>query len=462
MKTSPLKLRRGTPQQIEVTRLCGLLQTVRLRRLHDFKSPHLILTFGILLVVLHGTVSSQTRGSSVRSSQLATAIKSYNRDELLSLTKRLSPSPESSLADGILLSWDGRSRAATDKLADALRHRDLLSSVLADEAERYLALDESLEQQYEQAFEVGTEFLHHQHILRGNDLSDFKDQVSQWHSLRGGSIMTVEGGAARFPLLANDTGRLETNLDVSNNTVLALFDTGAELSVINRSTFERLMLRPLSGRSQDTGSTGAVADVQLAILPTLVLGSCVIHNMPVLVEEDKALRVGPPGHQSAIDMIIGYPVMRKLSSLAVEDGGFLILNEPAQISTRKAKLLEVGPTLVIIAQLGDQIRAFLLDTGATKTVLTAKFFEQEAKHFSEAQSSYEQFSGIGGSKTSKRYTLPSFDLQLAQGSVELRNITVLPASSALDVQGLFGNMGRDLWNDSRFVFIDFKDLTISF
>jgi hypothetical protein len=262
----------------------------------------------------------------------------------------------------------------------------------------------------------------------------------------------------------------------------ALFDTGAEMTAISRSTLERFGAKPLPGGTHDSSSTGAVNAVQLAMIPELHLGSTVMRKVPVMIEEDSALVVGSGKEKRPVDIIVGYSVMRRLGSLGVESPGRISLNTAGNTAgneagnevgnkpgndagarfSREAQLIEVGPTIVLSPMVQGRPCKFLLDTGANTTTLTKSFYDANGSLFAPGGLSSQPISGVGGSTVVDRYTLPELAMTFITGNAKLANVAVFPKPSALDVEGLMGNMGRDLWGKGSRFQIDFRRHILSF
>ena len=160
-------------------------------------------------------------------------------------------------------------------------------------------------------------------------------------------------------------------------------------------------------------------------------------------------------------MIIGFPVIRELGSFGY-DNGMLLIGDSSGRATREAALLEVGATVVLCGAIEGRAQSFLLDTGNTKSLFTSAYIQHDGAAFAGALVSSQTLAGIGGTKKADRYTLSSVDIVLTQGSVHFLNVSVLVKESGLDVQGLVGNIGRDLWQDSGRFQIKFSDMTINF
>jgi len=417
-----------------------------------------------ILAALCLTVSghSQVGDQPGAQTELFRAIDNYDLTALRHAVLDLPSGTTRLIVNGILLSWNAQTKEAIQALSRALQGSPPPSAKLLEEAERYLALDESLMQHYESASVLGQRFLKRQSILSGSGLRDFQDELSIWKALQGSLPMTAEqSGVSSITEVANNSGRLQATVLVDGSPTEAFFDTGADISVISRSTLTRLGVHPLLRTMRDTGSTGERTKSHIAVLPELKIGKSTVRNVPVMVEEDAALMVGTPGKQTAADMIIGYPVMRELGSFGY-DNGMLLIGDSSGRATREAALLEVGATVVLCGAIEGRAQSFLLDTGNTKSLFTSAYIQHDGAAFAGAPVSFQTLAGIGGTKKADRYTLSSVDIVLTQGSVHFLNVSVLVKESGLDVQGLVGNIGRDLWQDSGHFRIKFSDMTINF
>lgn len=427
-------------------------------------NAHAIFAVSLALLVASATLTSGVpKTAGTPPVDLGRSIQDLDQTQIARFAETAAPGAHRNLAMGVRYSWSGDADDSARLLKFAVSDPSSLDPQELEEAVYYLALEESLLGKYAAAYDYGRDLLRHQHLLSGNDLSDFSDQVDAWRFLsREPHLSVALHGVTRLASIPNSSGRLEAYVKAKSQSICALFDTGAEMTVINRSTLVRLGLKPLPGETHDTGSSGAVSVVQLAMLPNLEIGTITAKNVPVMVEEDSALQVGSGKKKTPVDMILGYTVIRRLGSLGVSSPHQLSFNEPAPPLPRRVQLLEIGAAVVLTAQANDHPACFLLDTGATSTTLTRSFYQANISAFPIDEIGSQALSGVGGSSVVKRYILPNLSLKFVRGKTILKDVAVVPDASALDVSNLYGNMGRDLWGTEARFHIDFRRYVLSF
>ena len=424
---------------------------------------HNILLIASLLAAFAIGTPPNDPASAAGAAPLYRAIRTYDLDRIHSLASTAAASPQRDLAKGIEASWLGDADRGSVSLEEAMRGAWSLARYERDEAQRYLALDYATLGKYAKAQKVGQGWLMGQTMLSGADLADFKSQAAMWKALAHERPMSVHlRGTARLPLIENHSRRLETNLEVHGVRLRVLVDTGAEYTVLSETAATRLHVRRLPAEIEDTGSTGIRKNLQLAEIDQFSVGPETVRHCPVGIEDDASMRIGPPGAETVVDMIVGYSLLRRFGAVGVEKGNSLVLNGDAPRAGRRGRLLEAGPVPILIGRFAKQPAGLLLDTGATTTILTQAFFRGNPAIFRDQQETLQTLAGVGGSRSVKRFVLPEFQLNLLDGDVLLKAVKVFPDPSALDVEGLLGNAGRDLWSDRDGFTIDFRNRELIF
>ena len=293
--------------------------------------------------------------------------------------------------------------------------------------------------------------------LRGADLDAFRQDVEAWSAFSAERRQTAGGGGVTdLDVEPGAAGRPEVRLRIDNHSVLALLDTGAEQTVVSASTASALNIRPLPTTLHDTGSTGAVNAVRLAVLPKMILGSFTLSNVPVEILGDDAMVVGSHGHEAKIDMIVGYPALRTLGSITMRKNRRITVGSTVRSGNTVITLLEDGFVPAIRSSIAGEPSELLLDTGSNSTILTKSSFDRSSGAISKLQRQNKAMSGIGGSAMRGIFVLPQVRLGFRKGSVDPSNVKLFSDPSQLDVLGLVGNIGRDLWADHEAVTIDFR------
>ena len=402
-------------------------------------------------------VAETTLPAQRRPASAASAIERFESDKLQRFALENANGAQTALAQGVLLAWSGDTGNAAAKLGEAWDHRAALFTEEAEDGLLYLALVESLEQHYARAAQHAKLLLRRRHVLSGNDLSDFREQAALWSLLAAAPPMAVLASASSDLRITNTlTQRLQASINVDGEPLETLFDTGAEMTVVGRGAAHKLNVRLLPGKLFDPGSAGKTTRVSVGIVPRLQIGSVSIVNLPVMVEDDAALVVGPTKQRERIDVIVGESLLRRLGTFSVIKPGFLTLGAETTNMSHTAALLEDGPALIFSGvQDGTQCR-LLLDTGATTTILTRSFYRSHRALLVRAAHNKQIVAGIGGSATIRQLILPDLTINTQLGSYTLHNISVFPNTSALDVRGLDGNLGRDLWVAGGLFQIDYR------
>jgi predicted aspartyl protease len=257
-------------------------------------------------------------------------------------------------------------------------------------------------------------------------------------------------------------GDLDVPIRIGADTEWWLFDTGANISDITRTTAKRLGLNLSKGRAQTQGgATGAEVPLSTAIIPEIAFGRAVIHNVVVLVMDDKDLNIdlGDQRHYQ-IDAILGYPVLAALQSFTVT-GTEMEISPSSTPSARSTRLYVDELTPLIAANTGRESLIFQFDTGNTGADLTARFFKRFPQRFASLKSEQGRFGGAGGANAVAVYRLPQLELRLGSATANLKNITLFAGNRGELLDKLYGNLGQELLRQFRSYTIDFTRMQLT-
>jgi hypothetical protein len=102
---------------------------------------------------------------------------------------------------------------------------------------------------------------------------------------------------------------------------------------------------------------------------------------------------------------------------------------------------------------------FTLDTGASSTTLSSRYFELfRAKSSAWTKASGES-GGAGGSVRQTFFSQPSLDIAVGAGSATLTDVSILPERTNAGIDILFGNLGQDFVDGFERVTLDFGKMT---
>ncbi len=352
--------------------------------------------------------------------------------------------------------------AALHKTIPSLRKTQPRRAAVALSA---LAVDNFKIGSYAEAVSVSLDLLKHFSTqLKAAEKSSIEDNLHTFALLGDAPPQTVSGMRNFTVTLQRDAiGDLDVPLQIGLTQEHWIFDTGANISTIPRSTAKRLGLSISKGRAcTQAGATGAEVPLSTTIIPEIHFGDAIIHDVVALVIEDKDLDIhlGPEKHYQ-IQGILGFPVLAALGSFTVT-GMQMVVSPESLPSNRSTSLYVDELTPLIAASVDGRELLFGFDTGSSSAELTAQFYRQFRSQFASLQTSKTTFGGGGGSREMAVYRLPKIELGLGAAKATLANVPVLTEDRGLDpLDHLFGNLGQGLLQQFRSYTIDFTSMRLS-
>jgi hypothetical protein len=118
-----------------------------------------------------------------------------------------------------------------------------------------------------------------------------------------------------------------------------------------------------------------------------------------------------------------------------------------------------GLTPVVEGLVGGHRLLFTLDTGASSTTLSSRYFELfQTKSGTWTKASGES-AGAGGSVRQTSFSQPSLEISVGGGSATLTDVSILPERTNAGIDILFGNLGQDFVDGFERVTLDFGKMT---
>lgn len=222
------------------------------------------------------------------------------------------------------------------------------------------------------------------------------------------------------------------NLTIDDKKVVAMFDTGASISIIPESFASELGLvinDPVVGKNNQ----GKSLNFKKAIIPKLSIGNCELNNLECLVSEDYLFNIqSENGKTFPGKMILGWNVIKdfhwecdlKNKRMYVAPGG--------KGAVSRSLDYEVFPMIEGIFN-NRKLKAGL-DTGHTSTMISSKVKGLDYKEEKETE-----IVGLGTRSKIKVKTVSKFNVFINKGFFTLKNVEVYPeiyGGKELDV--LFG------------------------
>jgi hypothetical protein len=406
-----------------------------------------------------GAVSSQEKGAAADTPDAE--VKEFRLTALDARLKTMPLGPEHDYFAGLLANRSGHIDDSILLLNRALPNLRETQANRAATALEALADDYSKSFRYDNAARAYDDLL--THFAGQPEVGETTDDSRLAHLLEGvpAQIITWQG-PVRLKTQRNPIGSLVTDLTVNGVQEWWLLDTGANQSVVSRSFARRLGLQPLPGSAQTgSGITGIATPLQVAVLPTLQMGGATLKNVVVLILEDANLKVGRDKHGYQINAILGYPVFQALGAITFLRSGEFDAGDAVQRPATGSRMYMRRLTPVLVCGVEGHELPFTLDTGASGTDLSFRYYEQFRGEAGSSKKRTRQSSGAGGTVKRKVYLQPKLVLTVGDTRASLKNVSIFPAPMGSSIDELYGNLGQDLVAGFESFTVDFSTMTFS-
>jgi hypothetical protein len=255
-------------------------------------------------------------------------------------------------------------------------------------------------------------------------------------------VQAVEGGLTAGSSAAHRdvAGLMRVDLRVNGTHQEAVFDTGANLSVLSASTARRLGVRMIEGAASVGNSVQGSVPVRLAIADRLEIGGNILRNVAFLVIDDAALSFSDGRY--TIPAIVGFPVMRAFGRFRMEPARFSV--EASSQAAAPANLHAVGNELFVDASVGGYAAPLYLDSGANPTHLDAAFAEHHPQPFAGLARVERRLAGAGGTATGQAMRWRDVSVEVAGRRAQFDNVLVGTRDGETKPSPRYGVIGADL------------------
>lgn len=286
------------------------------------------------------------------------------------------------------------------------------------------------------------------------------DDAALARILSGTAPLTISWqGPVQLATSHNPIGSRVTELVVNGVRAPWLLDTGANQSLVSRTFAERLGVAPLQGVAPiGSGLTGRRSDVRAAVLTTMHVGGAVLTNVVLLVVDDANLRIGTGPGAYQIHAILGYPVLKALGVVTFTRDQFLAA-ESSAADARDVPMYMRGLTPAIEGEVAGRPLLFTLDTGASSTDLSVRYYELFRAQAGSWKSRNVESAGAGGSVRRDIHIQPTLVMAVGRSTVVLKDVSILPMRVNAGMDVLFGNLGQDFFANFESFSLNFPAMT---
>jgi predicted aspartyl protease len=272
----------------------------------------------------------------------------------------------------------------------------------------------------------------------------------------------VEGAvrAATIPARRDAVGL--TRIDFTANGLMqeAVFDTGANLSVLSATTARRLGVTVLEGETPVGNGVGTTVATRIGIAARIEIGGTVLTNVAFLIIDDASLNFPQVPGGYAIPAILGLPELRALRRVKVEQAGRFTVLPPEEGPNGPANLHASGNDLFADVIVDGALLPLHLDTGANQTALSALYAAAHPDRAAALESSANRMASAGGTSASRVAIWPNAPVTLAGRRLTLPTLPItLPAEGTQARNN--GVVGSDVLRRFESYTLDFGAMRLS-
>lgn len=293
-------------------------------------------------------------------------------------------------------------------------------------------------------------------------LDNIKDDFGVIQLMVNFPPQTIErNGSTKIKTVRSQIGTLDGSLTIGGVESPWILDTGANFSVVTTTLAKRMHVTISENTAHTKGGvTGLENTIHVGLLPSLTLGSIIVHNVVLLVFDDDGLRItlGPKASYQ-IQGILGYPVFQSLGAVRFEASGYFSVDTASLDAPQSSRLFMNKLTPLIAGDMNDKQLLFAFDTGANTTQFTRRYYQEFPDQFTGLKLETVENGGAGGATKTQMYLLPQATIRLSGQPVVLHNVATLTGLMGTELDDSYGNLGRDVTAGYKSFTFDFVKMT---
>jgi hypothetical protein len=314
---------------------------------------------------------------------------------------------------------------------------------------------------YKAAYQTGQflieKYRDHLDTTEYNDIVNFNVMLDALSDVPAQKI-TFEGDA-EISWRRDSYNYMYIPVTLSNNDFEFVFDCGANLSTLSKSTAQKIGLKFLSGNIEGKGSTDIKVSIEYGVADSIRIGPILIENVIFAVLPDEQLEF-PEGNLK-IKGIIGYPIMHQLKETRFYKNGRLMIPKESTRSDLSNLALDGLSPVVSFATDRDTL-IFTFDSGGKKTVLYKAYFDKYKEDIlKNGEFRKIERRGVGGTVNEEVYTLKDFNFYVGDKKATLPSVDVF--IKYYEPEKLYyGRIGQDVISQFDEMIMNFDEMYVSF
>lgn len=230
-------------------------------------------------------------------------------------------------------------------------------------------------------------------------------------------------------------------VSIGDTSLLMLFDTGSSFSFIKRSIALQLDAEIHDVDFEVEGITGNVVICDIAVLPSLELGSVLVKNSVFWVFDDKDLTL--PEYDYSVNGAIAFPILKALGEFhVIRNDSVFIPIQSRDYQLYNLAIDELDP--VIAVTVNHDTLPWYFDTGAAFSSFYKPYYEMYSERIDSTCTMHTyDIGGLGGVREFTSYIIDSVHLEVAGNGADIHDTEIHTASIYKDPEKVYGNLGQD-------------------
>lgn len=246
------------------------------------------------------------------------------------------------------------------------------------------------------------------------------------------------------------------DLATDSDLIPFVFDTGASVTVMNKTTAEKFRATETEEILKGGGNAGKIIESKYSFVDSIRIGQCMINKLKIVVVDDKVLDFGidENGNELKVNGFLGWDIIQHFRwEYNLQNSTLLMDNESDKKYTSPSNMLDWNNMPLINVSMNGNKELFGFDTGNTDSFFGKRIYSL----INDDEQSIESIAGVDGVSEESVKNINSLELYINDEKVELTNITVVNRQVfPTDDEDVCGLLGIDIIINKSWV-LDYKN-----
>ncbi len=291
--------------------------------------------------------------------------------------------------------------------------------------------------------------------LKEKDIKDLKNSLNIWKALAGVKKQEVICDNAGLGFTRDIANLINIEVECGAVKQNAVFDTGANLSVIVESLAGKMNIKPLGDSIIVKAATGTEVNAKIGVAEELKINNIIVKNALFLIFPDEALSFGT---FYKINMIIGFPIIRDMGQVIFDLKDNMIYVTKREL-TEEGNMFLFGLMPIIKVNFENEELLFSFDSGAKATHFNKIFLETAANYpqYKIIEDSVK-IGSAGGIHDKKVKKIEQVKVKILEKEVTLKDVNILKEDLIDLAETTHGNLGQDAISSGKGFIMDFRKM----